>query len=95
MMTMMMKLFIVATVSAAAAVGAAPLLAQQAGDIKPAATAATQACAMSGERAGRGEHSAEMQKRMREMHAYMGSPAGQGRHHNLGRERGIEQEHEH
>jgi hypothetical protein len=92
---MMKKLFIVAAVSSAAAFGAAPLLAQQAGNLKPAANAATQACAMSGERASRGDESAEMQKHMREMHARLGSREGQGRHHNMSRERGTEQEHNH
>ena len=72
----MKKLFIAATLSAAA-VAATPLLAQT--EQKPAQTAATEGCAMGGEHRGNHEERrAEMQKRMQEMHARMGSHEGRG-----------------
>ena len=85
----MKKLLIAATLTAAA-LGATPLLAQQAGEKKPAQTAATEGCPMAGEHGNRGEHRAEMQKRMREMHARMGSHEGRGQ-----RRGGMQEEHQH
>lgn len=82
----MKKLLIAATLSAAAAVAATPLLAQQTGD-KPAGTAAIETCPMAGEHGNRAERRAEMQKRMQEMHARMGSQEGRGR--------GMQGEHQH
>ena len=73
----MKKLMIAATLTAAV-VAATPLLAQQAGD-KPAQTAATEGCPMAGEHGNRADRRAEMQKRMQEMHARMGSYEGRGR----------------
>ena len=67
---------IAATLSAAA-FAAAPLLAQT--DQKPAQTAATEGCPMTGEHGNRAERRAEMQKRMQEMHARMGSHEGRSR----------------
>jgi hypothetical protein len=45
---------------------------------KPAQTAATEGCPMAGEHGNRTERRAEMQKRMQEMHARMGSHEGRG-----------------
>ena len=75
----MMKKLLIAATLAAAAVAATPLLAQQTTDKKPQQTAATDDCPMAGEHGNRGERRAEMQKRMREMHARMGAREGQGR----------------
>lgn len=76
---MMKKLLIAATLTAAA-IGATPLLAQQAEPKqKPAQTAATGNCAMMGENGNHGERRAEMQKHMQEMHARMGSHEGRGK----------------
>ena len=73
----MKKLSIAATLTAAA-VAATPLLAQQTGD-KPARTAAIETCPMAGQHGNRAERRAEMQKRMQETHASMGSHEGRGR----------------
>jgi len=81
-----MKKLLIAATLAAAAVAATPLLAQQTGD-KPAGTAATETCPMAGEHGNRTERRAEMQKRMQEMHARMGSHEGRGR--------GTQVEHQH
>ena len=81
----MKKLLIAATLTAAA-IAATPLLAQQTGD-KPAQTATTEGCPMAGEHGTRMERRAEMQKRMQEMHARMGSHEGRGR--------GTQGEHQH
>jgi hypothetical protein len=85
--TMMKKLLIAATLTAAVVL-ATPLLAQQTGD-KPAGTAATEGCPMAGEHGNRAERRAEMQKRMQEMHARMGS------HEGRGQGRGTQGEHQH
>jgi len=82
----MKKLLIAATLTAVA-LGATPLLAQQAGDKKPAATAATDGCPMTGGHGNRTERHAEMQARMQAMHANMGS--------HEGRDRGTQGEHQH
>ena len=84
---MMMKLLVAATLSAAA-VAATSLLAQQTGD-KPAGTAATETCPMAGEHGAGAERRAEMQKRMQEMHARMGT------HEGGGPRRGTQNEHQH
>jgi len=84
---MMKKLLIAATLTAAA-VAATPLIAQQTGD-QPAGTTATETCPMAGEHGTRAERRAEMQKRMQEMHARMGSHEGRGQGHDtpLGHQR--------
>lgn len=71
----MKKLLIAATLSAAA-LAAAPLLAQT-GD-KPAQAAATEGCATGGEHGNREARHAQMQARMQAMHAQMGSHEGRG-----------------
>jgi hypothetical protein len=73
--TMMKKLLIAATLTAAA-VAAMPLLAQT-GE-KPAQTAATEGCPMAGETGNRAERHAQMQARMQAMHAGMGTHEGRG-----------------
>lgn len=83
-----MKKLLIAATLAAAAVAATPLLAQQTGD-KPAGTAATEGCPMTGQHGNRAERRAEMQKRMQEMHASMGS------HEARGPARGAQGEHQH
>ena len=85
-----MKKLLIAATLAAAAIGATPLLAQQADPTqKPAPTAATENCATMGEHGKRGERRAEMSKRMQEMHARMGS------HEGRGESRGRQEEHQH
>jgi hypothetical protein len=81
-----MKKLLIAATLAAAALGATPLLAQQAAP-KTARTDAD--CPMAGEHANRNERHAEMRKRMQEMHARMGPREGRGR------DRDAEHEHEH
>ena len=81
-----MKKLLIAATLAAAAVAATPLLAQQAAD-KPADTAATETCPMAGAHGATTERRAEMQKRMQEMHARMGSHEGRGH--------GMQGEHQH
>ena len=81
----MKKLLIAATLTAAV-VAATPLLAQQTGD-KPAGTAATETCPMAGEQGNRAQRHAQMQARMQEMHARMGTHEGRGR--------GTQGEHQH
>ena len=77
----MKKLLIAATLTAAA-IGATPLLAQQAeSKQKPAQTAATEGCAMGGEHGNREARHAQMQARMQQMHARMGSHEGRGQGH--------------
>ena len=83
-----MKKLLIAATLAAAAVAATPLLAQQTGD-KPAGTAATETCPMAGQHGARAERRAEMQKRMQEMHASMGTYEGRGPR------RGTQDEHQH
>ena len=83
-----MKKLLIAATLAAAAVAATPLLAQQSGD-KPAGTAATEGCPMAGEHGATTERRAEMQKRIQEMHARMGS------HEGRGQGRGTQDEHRH
>ena len=85
----MKKLLIAATLTTAA-LGATPLLAQQATEKKPGQAAATESCPAAGEHANRVERHAEMRKRMREMHARMGPHEGGGH----GR-RGGQEEHRH
>ena len=80
----MKKLLIAATLSAAA-LAAAPLLAQQTGEKKGVATAAD--CPMANAQGNRADHRAEMHKRMEEMHARMGARET--------RERDGEHEHQH
>ena len=84
----MKKLLIAATLTAAV-LGATPLLAQQTGEKKPAPAAATEGCPMAGEHGNRTERRAEMQKRMQEMHARMGS------HEGRAQGRGTQGEHQH
>jgi len=75
----MKKLLIAATLTAAA-IGATPLLAQQAeSKQKPAQTAATEGCAMGGEHGNREARHAQMQA----MHAQMGSHEGRGQGHGM------------
>ena len=81
-----MKKLIIAATLTAAALGAAPLLAQQDAEKKAAQTAATEDCPMAGEHGNRGERRTEMHKRMQEMHATMGSHEGRGRDQGTGHE---------
>ena len=83
-----MKKLLIAATLAAAAVAAAPLFAQQTGEKKPAPAAATEGCPMAGEHGNRTERRAEMQKRMQEMHARMGS------HEGRSQDRGTHGEHQ-
>lgn len=75
----MKKLLIAATLTATA-LGATPLLAQQAMEKKPGHTAATEACPAAGKHGNRDEHHAQMRNRMQEMHARVGTHEGWGRH---------------
>jgi len=83
---MMKKLLIAATLSAAA-LGATSLLADPGHQRGQHQAGATENCQMGAEHGDRAEHRAEMQKRMQEMHARMGSHEGQGR--------GTQGEHQH
>jgi hypothetical protein len=74
--TMMKKLLIAATLTAAA-VAATPLLAQT-GE-KPAQTAATEGCPMGDGQGDREARHAQMQARMQAMHAGMGMGTHEGR----------------
>ena len=83
----MKKLLIAATLSAAA-LAATPLLASPHsghGQNAQRQAGATENCPMAGEQGNRAEHRAEMQKRMQEMHASMGSHEGRGNHGSRGR----------
>ena len=73
--TMMKKLLIAATLSAAA-FAASPLFAQT--ESKPAQPAATEGCPMGGGHANREARHAQMQAHMQAMHAGMGSHEGRG-----------------
>ena len=82
----MKKLLIAATLSAAA-LGTTALLADPGHQRGQHQAGATENCQMGAEHGDRAEHRAEMQKRMQEMHASMGSHEGRGR--------GMQGEHQH
>ena len=73
----MKKLLIAATLSAAA-LGTTALLADPGHQRGQRQAGATENCAMGAEHGDRAERRAEMQKRMQEMHARMGSHEGRG-----------------
>jgi len=77
---MMKKLLIAATLSAAA-LGTTSLMADPGHARGPRQAGATENCPMAGNQGDRTERRAEMQKRMQEMHARMGTHEhrGQGR----------------
>jgi hypothetical protein len=94
METKMMKKLLIAATLASAALAATPLLAdphQGHGQRGARQTGAAENCQMQGSQGTRAEHRAEMQKRMQEMHASMGSHENRGH----GQGRGKQDEHKH